>query len=64
MTDDTNPSVQAWDDAGAPHPYATFRDGFEAGRQAAAQIAERYPFSPCIGQAIAELIREAGRANG
>ena len=64
MTTEICPTVQAWDDAGRPHPYATFRDGYEAGKQAAAQIAEAYPFSPCIGQAIAELIREAGRKEG
>jgi hypothetical protein len=67
-TADFNPTVCAWEDAGAPHPYATFRCGYEAGLRArggeaherCAQIAEGYPFSPRIGQAIAELIRIAG----
>jgi len=27
---DQNPVVQAWEDAGRPHPFATFRDGYEA----------------------------------
>ncbi|WP_143322746.1 hypothetical protein [Candidimonas nitroreducens] len=30
MTNETCPTVQAWEDAGSPHPYATFRAGYEA----------------------------------
>lgn len=62
MADTINRSVQAWEEVGRPHPYATFRDGYEAGKLAAAQVAADYPISPRIGAAIAELIREAGRA--
>jgi len=30
-----NPIVQAWEDAGRPHPFATFRDGYVAAQPAA-----------------------------
>lgn len=33
-----NPIVQAWEDAGRPHPFATFRDGYAAAQPAAAAI--------------------------
>jgi len=39
-------------------------DPIRAAYERCAQIAEQYPFSPCIGQAIAELIREMARREG
>jgi len=52
---DFNPVVQAWEDSGRPHPFATFRDGYEAGVRSVYERAEA-----SVRTVDAGLIRNAG----